>query len=81
VALGLQLHVGSRLEQGDWNTNGVWKPSAPHQDIIPPHLQQIHADDLAKVGWAAWCGIRTECDGLSGLFDELPGCRSEGSGA
>ena len=50
LAGGLQLQVGSRLPQGEWATNGVWKPTDPSsEELIPPHLQQIHADDLLKV--------------------------------
>jgi hypothetical protein len=68
VALGLQLQVGSRLEQGDWNTNGVWKPAAQHQDIIPPHLQQIHADDLAKV--SSCCMLGAACGTAAGWTEQ-----------
>lgn len=47
--LGLQLQVGSNLPQGEWATNGVWKATDANEGLIPPHLQQIHADDLVKV--------------------------------
>jgi hypothetical protein len=62
--LGLQLQVGSSLPQGEWATNGVWKATDANEGLIPPHLQQIHADDLVKVSirpaWAPCCIARRQ---------------------
>lgn len=50
-ALGLQLHVGSQMETGEWKSNGVWVKKEKQAQAVPSNLQVIPADDLVKV----WC--------------------------
>lgn len=48
--VGLQLAVGSHMEQGEWTSNGLWLKKDKSRDAIPTNLQQIPAEDLVKVG-------------------------------
>eukprot|EP00877_Chromochloris_zofingiensis_P012267 jgi/Chrzof1/7294/Cz02g18050.t1 len=47
--VGLQLAVGSHMEQGEWTSNGLWLKKDKSRDAIPTNLQQIPAEDLVKV--------------------------------
>ena len=49
-ALGLNLRVDSYMSQGSWNSRG-WAPGTrePGGFWVPPDLQLIPPDDLAKV--------------------------------
>lgn len=48
-ALGLQLHVGSQMETGEWKSGGVWVKKEKKAEVVPSNLQVIPADDLVKV--------------------------------
>ncbi|GLI71474.1 hypothetical protein VaNZ11_016612 [Volvox africanus] len=47
---GIRVAVGSALDHGLWDSDGVWRPADPvHEVYIPQNLQRINADDLVKV--------------------------------
>ncbi|GIL68399.1 hypothetical protein Vafri_21652 [Volvox africanus] len=47
---GIRVAVGSALDHGLWDSDGVWRPADPvHEVYIPQNLQRISADDLVKI--------------------------------
>lgn len=66
-ALGLQLHVGSQMETGEWKSNGVWVKKEKQAQAVPSNLQVIPADDLVKVRLQSRCCLVAQhvfCTGL-----------------
>ncbi|GIL91433.1 hypothetical protein Vretimale_17815 [Volvox reticuliferus] len=47
---GIRVAVGSALDHGVWDSDGVWRSADPvHEVYIPQNLQRISPDDLVKV--------------------------------
>ena len=75
-ALGLQLHVGSQMETGEWKSNGIWVKKEKQAQAVPSNLQVIPADDLVKVWLRCRCCLvalsahsvaqQTTCAGIRG---------------